>query len=75
GFFILVFGTLLDNKVLSALTIRSLTSQGRTGSTSAGTSSSGLGKLFRRIRGDRGSRSGYHVSSTGQSGYTDSLNT
>ncbi|MEQ2218526.1 hypothetical protein XENOCAPTIV_004439 [Xenoophorus captivus] len=75
GFFILVFGTLLDNKVLSALTIRSLTSQGRTGSTSAGTSSSGLGKLFRRMRGDRGSRSGYHVSSTGQSGYTDSLNT
>uniref|UniRef100_A0A096M403 Uncharacterized protein n=2 Tax=Poecilia TaxID=8080 RepID=A0A096M403_POEFO len=72
GFFILVFGTLLDKKVWSAMNIRSLTSQGRTQSTSAGTSSSGLSNLFRRIKINRGSRSGYHVSSSGQS---DSFNT
>ncbi|XP_054900497.1 adhesion G protein-coupled receptor F5-like isoform X2 [Poeciliopsis prolifica] len=63
GFFILVFGTLLDKKVWSAMNIRSLTSQGRTQSTSAGTSSSGLSNLFQRMRRNRGSRSGYNVSS------------
>ncbi|XP_027896123.1 uncharacterized protein LOC114158635 isoform X3 [Xiphophorus couchianus] len=75
GFFILVFGTLLDKKVWSAMNIPSLTSQGRTQSTSAGTSSSGLSNLFRKIRINRGSRSGYHMSSTGQSASNDSFNT
>ncbi|XP_023203855.1 uncharacterized protein LOC102232769 isoform X2 [Xiphophorus maculatus] len=75
GFFILVFGTLLDKKVWSAMNIPSLTSQGRTQSTSAGTSSSGLSNLFQKIRRNRGSRSGYHMSSTGQSASNDSFNT
>ncbi|XP_043962756.1 uncharacterized protein LOC122825406 [Gambusia affinis] len=75
GFFILVFGTLLDRTVWSAMNIRALTSQGRTASTSGGTSSSGLSNLFRKMRINRGSRSGYHVSSTGQSGSNEAFNT
>ncbi|XP_067239230.1 adhesion G protein-coupled receptor F4-like isoform X1 [Chanodichthys erythropterus] len=54
GFFILVFGTLLDSKIREALagrlSLRNLTSSNRTRSTSAGpSSSSGLG-FFQRIR-------------------------
>ncbi|KAM6915096.1 adhesion G-protein coupled receptor F1-like [Xenentodon cancila] len=49
GFFILVFGTLLDKKVRSELTIKSMSSQGRTSSTSGGASSSGLG-FFQNLR-------------------------
>ncbi|XP_008396345.1 adhesion G protein-coupled receptor F5-like isoform X2 [Poecilia reticulata] len=75
GFFILVFGTLLDKKVWSAMSIRSLTSQGRTQSTSAGTSSSGLSNFLQKIRINRGSRRGYHASSSGQSGSSDAFDT
>ncbi|XP_050927987.1 adhesion G protein-coupled receptor F5 isoform X33 [Lates calcarifer] len=61
GFFILVFGTLLDKKVRSEITIKSQTSGTGTRSTSAGTSSSsGLG-FFRNWR--RG-RDGYNMSSS-----------
>ncbi|XP_016149251.1 adhesion G protein-coupled receptor F4-like [Sinocyclocheilus grahami] len=54
GFFILVFGTLLDSKIREALagrlSLRNLTSSNRTRSTSAGPSStSGLG-FFQRMR-------------------------
>ncbi|KAK2884033.1 hypothetical protein Q8A67_017670 [Cirrhinus molitorella] len=54
GFFILVFGTLLDSKIREALagtlSLRNLTSSNRTRSTSAGpSSSSGLG-FFQRMR-------------------------
>ncbi|XP_071334666.1 adhesion G protein-coupled receptor F5-like isoform X3 [Trachinotus anak] len=60
GFFILVFGTLLDKKVRSEIAIKSQTSSGGTRSTSAGTSSSsGLGFLRNWRRG----RDGYNVSS------------
>ncbi|XDV41532.1 hypothetical protein PO909_010392, partial [Leuciscus waleckii] len=57
GFFILVFGTLLDSKIREALagrlSLRNLTSSNRTRSTSAGpSSSSGLG-FFQRMRGRR----------------------
>ncbi|XP_014060817.1 adhesion G protein-coupled receptor F5 isoform X2 [Salmo salar] len=48
GLFILVFGTLLDKKIREALTGRSQVSSNRTKTTSAATSSSGLG--FFRIR-------------------------
>ncbi|XP_014060813.1 adhesion G protein-coupled receptor F4 isoform X2 [Salmo salar] len=48
GLFILVFGTLLDKKIREALTGRSQVSSNRTRTTSAPTSSSGLG--FFRIR-------------------------
>ncbi|XP_040919854.1 adhesion G protein-coupled receptor F5-like isoform X2 [Toxotes jaculatrix] len=59
GFFILVFGTLLDKKVRSEIAIQSQTSSG-TRSTSAGTSStSGLGFLRNWRRG----RDGYNMSS------------
>ncbi|XP_070398021.1 adhesion G-protein coupled receptor F1 [Nothobranchius furzeri] len=65
GFFILVFGTLLDKKVLSGLSISSLSSTGqRTRSTSAGSSSSGLENWFRKLRRRRGSN-GYNLSSNG----------
>ncbi|KAL7388248.1 hypothetical protein ABVT39_010002 [Epinephelus coioides] len=61
GFFILVFGTLLDKKVRSEIAAISQSSGTGTRSTSAGTSSSsGLG-FFRNWR--RG-RDGYNVSST-----------
>ncbi|KAM9355561.1 uncharacterized protein KZ484_013666 isoform 2-T3 [Pholidichthys leucotaenia] len=59
GFFVLVFGTLLDKKVLSEITIKSQTSRSGTGSTSAGSSST-FRDFFRRKR-----RDGYHASSTG----------
>ncbi|XP_050995324.1 uncharacterized protein LOC127183362 isoform X3 [Labeo rohita] len=62
GFFILVFGTLLDGKIREALagklSLRNLTSSNRTRSTSAGPSSStGLGFFQRRRR-----RNVYNVS-------------
>ncbi|XP_028254009.1 adhesion G protein-coupled receptor F5-like isoform X2 [Parambassis ranga] len=60
GFFILVFGTLLDKQVRSEITAKSQTSTSGTKSTSAGaSSSSGLGRLriWRRRKG------GYNVSS------------
>ncbi|XP_052443146.1 fibrillin-1 isoform X12 [Carassius gibelio] len=54
GFFILVFGTLLDSKIREALagrlSLRNLTSSNRTRSTSAGPSSSGIQSLFQRMR-------------------------
>ncbi|XP_026197918.1 adhesion G protein-coupled receptor F5-like isoform X5 [Anabas testudineus] len=60
GFFILVFGTLLDHKVQSELVIKSQTSSRRTKSTSAGAlSSSGLGAFWNWRR----ARDGYSVSS------------
>ncbi|XP_029605837.1 adhesion G-protein coupled receptor F1-like isoform X3 [Salmo trutta] len=49
GLFILVFGTLLDKKIREALTGRSQVSSNRTKTTSAATSSSGLG-FFRTRR-------------------------
>ncbi|XP_061602565.1 adhesion G protein-coupled receptor F5-like isoform X2 [Cololabis saira] len=49
GFFILVFGVLLDKKVRSELTMKSTTSQGITTSTGAGATSSGLG-IFQNLR-------------------------
>ncbi|XP_067338815.1 uncharacterized protein [Channa argus] len=67
GFFILVFGTLLDKKVRSELAIMSQTSSSGTRTTSAGTSSSGL-VFFRNWR--RG-RDGYNVTS-GASGASQS---
>ncbi|XP_023270950.1 adhesion G protein-coupled receptor F5-like [Seriola lalandi dorsalis] len=71
GFFILVFGTLLDKKVRSEIAIRSQTSSGGTRSTSAGTSStSGLGFLRNWRRG----RDGYNMSSN-DSGVSQSFNT
>ncbi|KAF1381060.1 hypothetical protein PFLUV_G00170540 [Perca fluviatilis] len=63
GFFILVFGTLLDKKVRSEITIRSQSSRTGTRSTSAGISST-LG-FFRNWR--RG-RDGYNVSSAASGG-------
>ncbi|XP_047194142.1 adhesion G protein-coupled receptor F5-like [Hippoglossus stenolepis] len=60
GFFILLFGTLLDKKVRTEIALMSQTSRSGTQSTSGGTSSSnGLG-IFRNWR--RG-RDGYNVSS------------
>ncbi|CAK6970189.1 adhesion G protein-coupled receptor F5-like [Scomber scombrus] len=60
GFFILVFGTLLDKKVRSELAPKSASSSA-TKTTSAGnSSSSGLG-FFRNLR--RGGRDGYNLSS------------
>ncbi|XP_059368459.1 adhesion G protein-coupled receptor F5-like [Carassius carassius] len=54
GFFILVFGTLLDSKIREALagrlSLRNLTSSNQTRSTSAGPSSSGIQSLFQRMR-------------------------
>ncbi|XP_030577873.1 adhesion G protein-coupled receptor F4-like [Archocentrus centrarchus] len=62
GFFILLFGTLLDGKVRSEIAALSQLSSGRsgTGTTSAGNSSSSGFGFFRNLR--RG-RDGYHVSS------------
>ncbi|XP_072217995.1 adhesion G protein-coupled receptor F5 [Leuresthes tenuis] len=62
GFFILVFGTLLDKKVRSELTLKSQTSQSGTTSTSAGFSFSNLG-IFRKFKQKRGSSNGFNVSS------------
>ncbi|KAK2856566.1 hypothetical protein Q5P01_005301 [Channa striata] len=67
GFFILVFGTLLDKKVRSELAAISQTSSSGTRTTSAGTSSSGLGFFRNWIRG----RDGYNVTS-GASGASQS---
>ncbi|KAM4528806.1 adhesion G protein-coupled receptor F4-like [Fundulus diaphanus] len=65
GFFILVFGTLLDKTVLSEIKLQGSTSQSRTRSTSAGTLSSGVGNFFKRLRKRKRSSSGYHASSNG----------
>ncbi|XP_034555649.1 adhesion G-protein coupled receptor F1-like [Notolabrus celidotus] len=69
GFFVLVFGLLLDRKVRSAIAIKSQTSGSGTRSTSAGNSSSGGFGFFRNWR--RG-RDGYQVSS-GNSGVSSSF--
>ncbi|KAM7395047.1 hypothetical protein PAMA_006681 [Pampus argenteus] len=58
GFFILVFGTLLDKKVRSEIAIKSQRSSG-TNTTSGGNTSTVLGFFRNRIRG----RDGYNVSS------------
>ncbi|KAL4007324.1 hypothetical protein ACER0C_001176 [Sarotherodon galilaeus] len=64
GFFILVFGTLLDGKVRSAIASWSQPSRSRTGSTSAGNStSSGL----RFLRNWRRGRDGYNMTSSASS--------
>ncbi|XP_051265384.1 adhesion G protein-coupled receptor F5 isoform X44 [Dicentrarchus labrax] len=60
GFFILVFGTLLDKKVRSEITIKTQTSSGTRTTSAATSSSSGLG-FFRNWR--RG-RDGYNISSS-----------
>ncbi|KAF7648782.1 hypothetical protein LDENG_00151870 [Lucifuga dentata] len=65
GFFILVFGTLLDKKVRSELAAKSRDFSG-TRSSSAGNSSSGLGFLWKWRRG----RDGYNVNSASASGVT-----
>lgn len=68
GFFILVFGTLLDSKIRAILSRRipTLTSgSNQTRSTSGGVSSSGGMNLINRIRGRRNV---YHVSNAANSG-------
>ncbi|KAG5276941.1 hypothetical protein AALO_G00111660 [Alosa alosa] len=50
GFFILVFGTLLDGKIKSALVEIQLSTSGGTRSTNVGTSSSNALDFFRRIK-------------------------
>ncbi|XP_041832371.1 adhesion G protein-coupled receptor F4-like [Melanotaenia boesemani] len=62
GFFILVFGTLLDKKVRSEIAAMSQSSQSGTRSTSGGISFSKLGFL-RLLRRGKGSSGGYNVSS------------
>ncbi|XP_056437799.1 adhesion G protein-coupled receptor F5-like [Gadus chalcogrammus] len=72
GFFILVFGTLMDPKIRAALsrTIPALnSSSNQTRTTSGGGSSTGRWALLNRIRGRRDV---YHVTSTGN---TSSSNT
>ncbi|XP_039637257.1 adhesion G protein-coupled receptor F5-like [Perca fluviatilis] len=69
GFFILVFGTLLDKKVRSEITIRSQNSRTGTRSTSAGISSTW--EFFRNWR--RG-RDGYNVSSAASGGAHSAVN-
>ncbi|XP_008302525.1 probable G-protein coupled receptor 116 [Stegastes partitus] len=59
GFFILVFGTLLDKKVRSEIAMKSQTSRSGTRSTSAGTLSSRLG-FFRKWKRRKGV---YNISS------------
>ncbi|KAA8583426.1 adhesion G-protein coupled receptor F1 [Etheostoma spectabile] len=63
GFFILVFGTLLDKKVRSELTMKSQSSRPGTGSTSAGISS-----RFDIFRNWRKPRDGYNMSSSASGG-------
>ncbi|KAM6992655.1 adhesion G-protein coupled receptor F1-like [Tautogolabrus adspersus] len=70
GFFVLVFGLLLDKKVRSELAIKSQISGSGTRSTSAGNSSSAFGFLRFWRRG----RDGYNVSSN-DSNVTQTLNT
>ncbi|XP_054900500.1 adhesion G protein-coupled receptor F5-like [Poeciliopsis prolifica] len=66
GFFILVFGTLLDKTVRSAMTIsQGSSSLSRTTSTSARTFSSGVSKFFSKLKKPRRSTRGYHTSSDG----------
>ncbi|XP_031611806.2 adhesion G protein-coupled receptor F5 [Oreochromis aureus] len=72
GFFILVFGTLLDSKVRSAIASYAQPSRTRTGSTSAGnTSSSGLQFLRNWRRG----RDGYNMTSSASSDLHSASNT
>ncbi|KAL4007326.1 hypothetical protein ACER0C_001178 [Sarotherodon galilaeus] len=72
GFFILVFGTLLDGKVRSAIASWSQPSRSRTGSTSAGNStSSGL----RFLRNWRRGRDGYNMTSSASSDVHSASNT
>ncbi|XP_034755703.1 adhesion G-protein coupled receptor F1-like [Etheostoma cragini] len=63
GFFVLVFGTLLDKKVRSELTMKSQSSRPGTGSTSAGISS-----RFDIFRNWRKARDGYNMSSSASGG-------
>ncbi|XP_024146596.1 adhesion G protein-coupled receptor F4 [Oryzias melastigma] len=62
GFFILVFGTLLDKKVRSDLVKTSKSIFTGTRSTSGASSSTGI---FRNWRARRGAINGYHISSSG----------
>ncbi|XP_076734369.1 uncharacterized protein LOC112436671 isoform X3 [Maylandia zebra] len=72
GFFILVFGTLLDGKVRSAISSYARPSRSGTGSTSAGnSSSSGL----RFLRNWRRGRDGYNMTSSGSSDLHSASNT
>ncbi|XP_007567796.1 adhesion G protein-coupled receptor F4-like [Poecilia formosa] len=64
GFFILVFGTLLDKTVRSAMTkSQGYSSQSRTKSTRGGTLSSGVSNFFNKLKKPRRSARGYHTSS------------
>ncbi|XP_041814965.1 adhesion G protein-coupled receptor F5-like isoform X2 [Chelmon rostratus] len=72
GFFILLFGTLLDRKVRSEIAIKSQTSRSGTRSTSAGNSSSSGFDFFRNWR--RG-RDGYNISSSSSGAPHSSVNT
>ncbi|XP_014829101.1 PREDICTED: adhesion G protein-coupled receptor F5-like isoform X2 [Poecilia mexicana] len=64
GFFILVFGTLLDKTVRSAMTkSQGYSSQSRTRSTRGGTLSSGVSNFFNKLKKPRRSTRGYHTSS------------
>ncbi|XP_005755172.1 adhesion G-protein coupled receptor F1-like [Pundamilia nyererei] len=72
GFFILVFGTLLDGKVRSAISSYVRPSRSGTGSTSAGnSSSSGFGFLRKWRRG----RDGYNMTSSASSDLHSASNT
>ncbi|XP_035765156.1 adhesion G-protein coupled receptor F1-like [Neolamprologus brichardi] len=72
GFFILVFGTLLDGKVRSAISSYARRSRSGTGSTSAGnSSSSGL----RFLRNWRRGRDGYNMTSSASSDLHSASNT
>ncbi|XP_005463195.2 adhesion G protein-coupled receptor F4-like [Oreochromis niloticus] len=72
GFFILVFGTLLDGKVRLAIASWSQPSRSRTGSTSAGNpTSSGL----RFLRNWRQGRDGYNMTSRASSDLHSTSNT
>ncbi|XP_028254007.1 adhesion G protein-coupled receptor F5-like isoform X2 [Parambassis ranga] len=71
GFFILVFGTLLDKQVRTGIAEISQISSGRTRSTSGGVSSSGVLGFF-NIR--RRGRDGYNISAA-TSGESRSINT
>ncbi|KAL3979231.1 TBC1 domain family member 10 [Sarotherodon galilaeus] len=72
GFFILVFGTLLDSKVRSAIASYAQPSRSRTGSTSAGNSSSS-GLQF--LRNWRRGRDGYNMTSSASSDLHSASNT
>ncbi|XP_026175060.1 adhesion G protein-coupled receptor F5-like [Mastacembelus armatus] len=72
GFFILVFGTLLDKKVRSEISLMSQSSRSGTRSTSAGTSSTSRLGFFRNLRRRR---DGYHISSSDHVASSSSVNT